>query len=82
MERVRTEAARHELETTTDTLDVVARRCGFGTAETLRRVFQRRVGVAPDSYRRRFRGTTPTTAATTIATTTTSPKRQLEVAPR
>ena len=82
VERVRTEAARHELETTTDTLDLVARRCGFGTAETLRRVFQRRVGVAPDSYRRRFRGTAPTTAATAIATTTTSPKRQLEVAPR
>lgn len=55
VERVRTEAARRELETTPDTLDVIARRCGFGTAETLRRVFQRRVGVAPDSYRRRFR---------------------------
>ncbi|MBI4933904.1 MAG: GlxA family transcriptional regulator [Actinobacteria bacterium] len=54
VERVRVEAARHELETTDDTLDVVARRCGFGTAETLRRSFQRRLGVAPDSYRRRF----------------------------
>jgi transcriptional regulator GlxA family with amidase domain len=58
VERVRTEAARRELETTEDTLDVIARRCGFGTAETLRRVFQRRIGVAPDSYRRRFRVTT------------------------
>jgi transcriptional regulator GlxA family with amidase domain len=57
VERVRTEAARRELETTEDTLDVIARRCGFGTAETLRRVFQRRMGVAPDSYRRRFRVT-------------------------
>jgi transcriptional regulator GlxA family with amidase domain len=27
----------------------------LGTAETLRRVFQRRMNVAPDSYRRRFR---------------------------
>jgi transcriptional regulator GlxA family with amidase domain len=58
VERVRTEAARRELETTEDTLDVIARRSGFGTAETLRRVFQRRIGVAPDSYRRRFRVTT------------------------
>jgi transcriptional regulator GlxA family with amidase domain len=58
VERVRTEAARRELETTEDTLDVIATRCGFGTAETLRRVFQRRIGVAPDSYRRRFRITT------------------------
>jgi len=55
VERVRLEAARSELESTTDTLDHVARRCGFGTAETLRRVFQRRLGVSPDSYRRRFR---------------------------
>ena len=55
VERVRVEAARHELETTADTLEVVAARCGFGTAETMRRVFQRRLNVAPDSYRRRFR---------------------------
>jgi transcriptional regulator GlxA family with amidase domain len=55
VERVRLEAARRELETTGDTLDVIAARCGFGTAETLRRSFQRRIGVAPDAYRRRFR---------------------------
>jgi transcriptional regulator GlxA family with amidase domain len=55
VERVRLEAARGELETTKDTLDLIARRCGFGTSETLRRVFQRRLGVTPDSYRRRFR---------------------------
>ncbi len=55
VERVRVEAARRELETTDDTLDVIAVRCGFGTAETLRRSFRRRLGVAPDSYRRRFR---------------------------
>jgi len=55
VERVRLEAARADLETTNDTLDVIAVRCGFGTAESLRRVTQRRLGVAPDSYRRRFR---------------------------
>ena len=55
VERVRLEAARHELETTNDTLDVIAVRCGFGTAESLRRVTQRRLGVSPDAYRRRFR---------------------------
>ena len=55
VERVRLEAARRDLETSADTLDVIADRCGFGTAETLRRVFQRRMNVAPDSYRRRFR---------------------------
>jgi transcriptional regulator GlxA family with amidase domain len=55
VERVRLEAARRELETTPDTLEVIASRCGFGSAETLRRAFQRRLDVTPDSYRRRFR---------------------------
>jgi transcriptional regulator GlxA family with amidase domain len=55
VERVRLEAARNELETTSDTLDVIAARCGFGTAESLRRVAHRRLGIAPDAYRRRFR---------------------------
>ena len=55
VERTRLEAARQELETTGDTLDVVAARCGLGSAETLRRVFQRHLGTSPDAYRRRFR---------------------------
>jgi transcriptional regulator GlxA family with amidase domain len=55
VERVRLEVARHDLESTGDTLDVIAGRCGFGTAETLRRVFARHLNVAPDAYRRRFR---------------------------
>ena len=55
VERTRLEAARRELETTTDTLDVVAARCGLGSAESLRRVFHRHLAVTPDSYRRRFR---------------------------
>lgn len=58
VERVRLEAARRELETSDATLDLVARRCGFGTAETLRRVFRRRLNVSPDAYRRRFRVST------------------------
>jgi transcriptional regulator GlxA family with amidase domain len=55
VERTRVEAARRELETTGDTLDLVAARCGLGSAETLRRVFQRHLAVSPDAYRRRFR---------------------------
>lgn len=54
VERVRTDMARHELETTTDTVDAIAARCGFGTAETMRRVFHRRLEVSPDGYRERF----------------------------
>ena len=63
VERVRTEAARRELESTADTLDVIAVRCGFGTAETLRRTFRRRLHTSPDAYRRRF-ATAPTTRST------------------
>ncbi len=55
VERTRLEAARRELETSTATLDVVASRCGLGSAETLRRIFHRHLGVSPDAYRRRFR---------------------------
>ncbi|HEY4928634.1 MAG TPA: GlxA family transcriptional regulator [Acidimicrobiales bacterium] len=62
VERVRTEAARRELESTHDTLDVIASRCGFGSPETLRRAFHRRLRTSPDSYRRRFATTTKRTA--------------------
>ncbi len=55
VERTRLEAARRELEESTDTLDMVAAHCGLGSAESLRRVFRRHLGVAPDAYRRRFR---------------------------
>ncbi|MEA3184957.1 MAG: hypothetical protein QOJ74_1434, partial [Ilumatobacteraceae bacterium] len=61
VERVRVEAARAELETTSTSLELVATTCGFGTSESLRRAFQRRVGVAPDAYRRRFRSTNTAT---------------------
>ena len=52
--RIRIDAARHELERSDDTIAAIARRCGFGTAETLRRSLHRHLGVGPESYRRRF----------------------------
>jgi transcriptional regulator GlxA family with amidase domain len=54
VERVRTEAARRQLEETDDTVVAIASRCGFGTAETMRRNFIRRVGIPPDQYRKAF----------------------------
>jgi len=54
VERIRVETARAALTDSTDTVAVIARRCGFGTAETMRRAFVRRIGVSPDQYRRRF----------------------------
>jgi transcriptional regulator GlxA family with amidase domain len=54
VESVRVERARTLLETTELQLDQVARRCGFGTVETLRRAFGRRLRVSPSDYRDRF----------------------------
>lgn len=54
VERIRIDAARRQLEETDDTIAVIADRCGFGSPETLRRNFVRRVGVAPDHYRKSF----------------------------
>jgi AraC-like DNA-binding protein len=47
------------LESGDEPLDVVARRCGLGSPETLRRAFQRHYGVPPAAYRARFRATVP-----------------------
>jgi transcriptional regulator GlxA family with amidase domain len=52
---IRIEAARRQLESSTATVDAIARACGFGTVETMRRTFARRLGVSPDQYRQRFR---------------------------
>jgi transcriptional regulator GlxA family with amidase domain len=54
VERIRTEAARRQLEETDDTVVAIAARCGFGTSETMRRNFIRRVGISPDQYRKAF----------------------------
>lgn len=43
------------LETTGLTVDVVAQRCGFGSADTLRHHFARRRGTTPNAHRHAFR---------------------------
>jgi transcriptional regulator GlxA family with amidase domain len=57
VERVRVEAARDLLERTRTPVDAVARRCGFGSPETMRRAFLRILGVGPRDYRARFQRT-------------------------
>ena len=57
VERVRIEAAQRALAGTDDPVETIARRCGFATAETLRRAFHRNASVAPSDYRDRFRST-------------------------
>ncbi|MCX5124461.1 GlxA family transcriptional regulator [Streptomyces sp. NBC_00193] len=57
LESVRLEAAQGLLEAGDDPVDAVAAQSGFGSAETMRRVFQQSLGVAPTAYRARFRST-------------------------
>ncbi|KAA5832926.1 GlxA family transcriptional regulator [Saccharopolyspora hirsuta] len=52
VERARVEAARAMLETGQRG---IPRRCGFGSAETMRRAFVRQLGIPPSAYRDRFR---------------------------
>jgi transcriptional regulator GlxA family with amidase domain len=54
VEGVRVERARALLEDGSP-VDAAARAAGFASAEVLRRVFHRRLGVAPAAYRERFR---------------------------
>jgi transcriptional regulator GlxA family with amidase domain len=54
VERARFEAARRMLVEGDLALEVVAARCGFGSVETLRRVFHRRTGMAAAAYRLRL----------------------------
>jgi transcriptional regulator GlxA family with amidase domain len=55
VEQVRIEAARTQLAATDDSVEQVASRCGFSSAELLRRCFLRHFKVAPSQYRRHFR---------------------------
>ncbi|WP_035857423.1 helix-turn-helix domain-containing protein [Cryptosporangium arvum] len=51
--------AQELLEKTDDSVDAIAAATGMGTATTLRRHFNRTVGVPPDTYRRTFRASSP-----------------------
>jgi transcriptional regulator GlxA family with amidase domain len=55
VESLRIERARLLLESTELPVEEVAARCGYGTVETLRRGFARRLHVSPSEYRGRFR---------------------------
>ena len=54
VDKVRLEAARRHIEDTASDVGQVARACGYGTPESMRRAFLRTLGVSPAEYRRRF----------------------------
>lgn len=51
----RIEAVRRYLETTDLPIKTIASRCGFQSAEGLRRLFARRLAIGPHEYKQRFR---------------------------
>jgi transcriptional regulator GlxA family with amidase domain len=55
VEALRVDQARLRLESSGQKLEAVANDCGFGTVETMRRAFHRRLGVGPAGYRDRFK---------------------------
>jgi transcriptional regulator GlxA family with amidase domain len=54
VETLRLEAARRLLETTTCSVEQVARACGYRTPETMHRAFRRRLDITPLDHRRHF----------------------------
>jgi transcriptional regulator GlxA family with amidase domain len=68
VELVRLEAARRQLEDTAEPVATIASSCGFGTAETMRRVFLRTLHVGPAEYRRRFQAPPAAMPSTTKET--------------
>ena len=54
VEQARVASARCKLEQTSLPMEAIAETCGFGTAERMRRSFQRHLSVGPQDYRTRF----------------------------
>ncbi|WP_254053650.1 GlxA family transcriptional regulator [Singulisphaera sp. GP187] len=59
IERLRVEAARRRLEESAGSIEQVARECGFGSADSMRRSFVRVIRVPPSDYRARFQSEPP-----------------------
>lgn len=57
VEKMRAEAARCKLEQTISPIETIAKECGFGDPERMRRTFQRLYDTSPADYRARFRST-------------------------
>lgn len=62
----RIDAVRRHLEATEQSMKEIAHRCGFENADSLRRVFVKRLSISPVEYRQRFRTGSSSTATLTV----------------
>jgi len=62
----RIDAARRYLESTDHPVSNIARRCGFESADTLRRTFSKRLHISPMEYRQRFRSSDMSSSGTLL----------------
>jgi transcriptional regulator GlxA family with amidase domain len=73
VEAARMDRARALLESSDWPLERVAERAGFGSLDSLHRAFQRRVGVTPGDYRKRFGRARPMSPHDTVDMTRQMP---------
>jgi transcriptional regulator GlxA family with amidase domain len=59
VEAARLDAARRMLQDSEVPLQRIADRCGFADVHSMRRVFQRKLGVGPTDYRATFQTSSP-----------------------
>jgi transcriptional regulator GlxA family with amidase domain len=58
VDRMRVEAAQQMIDSSTMGLKEIADACGFATADSMRRVFLRVLGITAGEYTKRFKSTT------------------------
>lgn len=54
VENARLESSKRYLEESALSLDEISQKCGFGIADTMRKVFQRKMGITPSQYKNVF----------------------------
>lgn len=59
VERARVDEARRRLSTSDNTIENIAFSVGFKSTDVFRRTFERRLGIRPTEFRRRFNNVTP-----------------------
>jgi len=76
VEKLRLDEARQHLGAHGSSVAAVAESVGFASADAFRRAFERRFGVSPRSYRRRFGDDTATRSTKAVSTRSRGTKKR------